>query len=889
MQIVDLRTENRISPINVDVRKPRFSWRAETEETNWYQKSSRIRVWKVDRGQDERLVWDSGLTEERKMTQVSYQGEPLESDSRYRWNVEVTAEGQTEAVISPDAWFETALFSPKDWHADWITENQEEGYHLYRKEFEAGVQIASAKLYVCGLGQHECRINGRAVTDAVLEPGWTDYHKSCLYSAYDVTGLLQTGINAVSIKVGDGMYRVPGGRYVYFPRVYGDRKLLASLRIIYEDGQREEIGTDGTWQTGKSPITFCCIYGGEDYDGRIPWENTSMTGFMDLIQEKGWEQARETEAPKMVLRAEAIAPMRVKETYQPVSVTKRPDGSYLYDLGKNFSGWVRVRIRTNGAMAGKKIVMMPSEILTPDGEPDQRVTGKGYAWTYICNEQAEQEFAPDFTYTGFRYVKVEGADWAGTAKAAEAAESCVCEASDGLEAAEKETVLPIIEAMTGEFIYPDLEENGSFSCSNELFNQIHSIIRQAMLSNIKSYFTDCPHREKLPWLEETHLIGPAMLCSFDLQSLYEKAEQDMADAQRPDGLVADICPEYVTGFDKWHKGFLDSPEWGSAIVLNPWHLYAKYGNKKVLEDWYPVMKKYTDYLTSKTWHGVLHHGLGDWLDIGPCTPYSQNTPVPVTATCIYYIDLGILEEAARQTGRTEDEEAYAEQRRLVYEEYNRQFLDDQTGRYANGSQACQAMSLMAGLVPAEYEEKAVRQLKDEVVKRSYAITAGDVGHPYLVAALMKYGMSDVLNAMTNITETPGYGYQVVNGATTLTEEWDGPDPKRPHGSQNHLMLGSIDEWFYAGLGGIGSIRTNPDFDVLTICPHPSKGTDSCSVRMKHPYGTVSVDWEREGDAVRVTAVIPPNTTARLCSADGKKDETVGSGTYTYMVSYTEEA
>ena len=295
------------------------------------------------------------------------------------------------------------------------------------------------------------------------------------------------------------------------------------------------------------------------------------------------------------------------------------------------------------------------------------------------------------------------------------------------------------------------------------------------------------------------------------------------------------------------------------------------------------MKRYVDYLTKKTTHGILHHGLGDWLDIGPCTPYSQNTPIPITATCIYYMDLTIMEEAARRLKKKADANEFARQRAYVYEEYNCQFLDDQTGRYANGSQACQAMSLMAGLVPEKYEKKVVSQLRDEVVKRGYAITAGDVGHPYLVAALMKYGMNDVLNEMTNITERPGYGYQVVNGATTLTEEWDGPDPKRPHGSQNHLMLGSIEEWFFAGLGGIESIRTNPKFDQITICPHIADGMDFCSVQMKHPYGMIRVFWEKKEGKTSITVTIPPNTTAVLLTETKETEQIVGSGTYTYMV------
>ncbi len=852
MRVIDLRVENQKRPISVDAKKPVFSWRVETEKENWFQGAYRLQVWR-EKNSVKEIVWDSGFVKSGRMNQIEYEGVKLISDTRYYWNVEIFEKNSQKRAESDSSWFETGLFEPTDWQGKWIGDGDADEYHLFRKGFYAEKEILSAKWFVCGLGQHECFMNGKRVTDAVLEPGWTDYHKSCMYSAYDVTKFVKRGENGLCVKLGDGMYHVPGGRYVYYDRSYGKRKLLAKLRLRFTDGSEQEIVTDESWMMGPSPLKFCCIYGGEDYDGRVAMAQVSEPEF---VMEKSWQSAVVMEASNLVLRAASIPPLRVMQTYTPAAIKKLDSGAFLYDFGKNFSGWVRITVNTKGQSAGQKIVMTPGEILGADNRPDQRVTGRGYAWTYICNDEKKQVFAPDFTYTGFRYVMVEGASPKGV-----------------------DDELPVIETLIGEFIYPDMEETGTFNCSNELFNQIHQIIKQAMLSNIKSYFTDCPHREKLPWLEETHLIGPAMLCNWDLQCLYEKIEQDMADAQRENGLVADICPEYVTGFDRWHKGFVDSPEWGSACVLNPWHLYCKYGNIRVLKQWYPTMKRYVDYLTSKTWHGVLHHGLGDWLDIGPCTPYSQNTPVPITATCIYYIDLTIMQQVAAMFGYQEDEKRYAEQRALVYEEYNRQFLDDQTGRYANGSQACQAMSLMAGLVPEANQEKAVRQLKDEVVKRKFAITAGDVGHPYLVAALMTNGMSDILNQMTNITETPGYGYQVVNGATTLTEEWDGPNPEHPHGSQNHLMLGSIDEWFFAGLAGIGSIRTQSQFDKVVICPHIADGIDCCSASVMHPYGKLSVSWERVEEKVKVQLVIPPNVTATFMSEDKTVNCEFGSGTY----------
>jgi hypothetical protein len=856
MKVCGLRIENRISPIDISVKNPAFSWRVETDEKNWKQKEYRIQVKKE--GQE--LVWDTGFVSSGQMTGIFYEGLHLESDTRYNWNVECVSKNG-EIASGEETWFETGLFEDSDWMGIYIGETQDRVYHLYRKKFEIEKKIRKAKLYVCGFGHHEFYINGRKISDRVLEPGWSDYRKTCYYSTYDVTGFLKEGQNAAGVKLGDGMFHVPGaaseGRYVYYERSYGKSKLNVQLNITYEDGSTAMVVTDESWKMKESPIRYCCIYGGELFDGRLWDENFSKPDY----SEDNWENVICVEPPAGHVTASPVEPLKVMETYVPVSVTETSPGVYLYDLGTNFSGWARIRIKTDGRSAGKKVIMTPGEILDEQMHPDQHVTGHDYRWEYILNEKEEQEFAPDFTYTGFRYVQVEGAQ-------------------PEADSQEKPGV-PVIVSLTGEFIYPDIEIAGEFSCSNQLFNDIHRIVNQAIKSNTKSYFTDCPHREKLGWLEQTHLIGPSIMYNLDVHNLYVKIERDMADSQRENGMVPDICPEYVTGFDKWHKGFVDSPEWGSACVLAPWYTYKRYGDLALLKNYYPVMKKYVDYLSSRTHHEVLHHGLGDWLDIGPCTPNSQNTPVPVVATCIYYYDLQVMMEIAKLLGKPEEAEEYREKMKLVFEEYNLQFLDDQTGRYANGSQAAQAMSLIVGLVPEEYKEKAITQLKNDVVKRGYAITAGDVGHPFLIAALMKYGMSDILNEMTNITDKPGYGYQVVNGATTLTEEWDGPEPGHLHGSQNHLMLGSIEEWFYGSLAGMELIRDGLPFDEIRIVPHPEKGLNHVKAWTMHPYGKIAVEWIRTGERVRVSCSIPPAITAHLESPDGSVKMIVGSGSYEY--------
>lgn len=865
MKITNLKLEYRTKPLGIDERYPTFSWNVETDENNWRQKAYRILI----SGNEDDLicekgrVWDTQKVVTKSMVNIPYTGEALQSDTRYYWKVLVWQEGKDKPVSSEIIYFETGLLKETDWHGNWIGETEDHIYHIFRKKFKLEKKVRKADLFVSGLGHYECYINGSQIGDYVLEPGWTNYNKSCLYSSYDITEQLQKEENAIGVILGDGMFNVPGGRYVYYERSYGKCKLLVQLNIAYEDGTTAEITTDETWNMAPSPIQFCCIYGGEDYDGRREQDEFSRA---DFKEDNSWGKVVLVEPPKGRLVSQKTSPLKIMESYQPIKIEETRPGVYLYDLGKNFSGWVRITLKSKEDNIGTVVTMIPGEILNASKEPDQRVTGRGYHWQYTMNELETQTYAPKFTYTGFRYVQVEGAI--------------------PKELASKEETMPILESMVGEFIYSDVDQHGDFSCSNELFNQIHQIIKQAILSNMKSVLTDCPHREKLGWLEESHLIGPSIMYNYDVHNLYEKLERDMEEAQYDKGLVPDICPEYVVF--GYHEGYVDSPEWGSACIINPWYVYQRYGDLSVYERYYDVMRKYLDYLTSRTHHHVLHHGLGDWLDIGPCTPYSQNTPVPVIATTIYYYDLVIMHQVANILGKKDDEVYYAELKKAVYEEYNLQFYDNQTFRYATGSQAAQAMSLVVGLVDKDNEQKVLDYLVKDIKARGYATTAGDVGHPFVMSALMMFGRNDVINEMTNVTDKPGYGYQVKCGATTLTEEWDGPQPDHPHGSQNHFMLGSVEEWFFGGLAGLCSIRTGKAFDEIQIKPHFAKNCKHVTAWTMHPYGKVSIHWEKREKEIMVELKIPANVSATFINElDGSQTD-LGSGTFVIKLEVSEE-
>ena len=830
MRIEDLRVQNRVSPLGIDVEKPAFSWTVATKQNEWKQLNYRIQVF---RSAD--CIWDSGTVESDQMTGVTFAGWPLVSDCRYMWRLTVSG-GKTKETASAESWFETGLFSADDWNGCFLGEADQD-YHVFRKVFRVSENVLRARLYICGLGQQVCNINGKPVTSAVLEPGWTDYRKTCFYSCYDISKLIYRGSNAISVRLGDGMYNVRGGRYAYYPRSYGNRKFLLQMNLTLEDGSMAKIVSDPSWHMAPGPIRFCCIYGGEDFDARMDRAGCSKP---DYNEDETWIPAYKAESPEARLVASPLEPIIVKETIEPVTIKQSLPGVWLYDFGKNFSGWARIQVKRGTAPAGTRITMTPGELLNSEGRPDQRVTGKGYAWSYWLNAENVQMFAPDFTYTGFRYLEVQGAVPEG-------------------ESADPD--IPRLLRVTGEFIFPDVRRDGSFSCGNQLWDRIHEIVVRAAESNMKSYLTDCPHRERLPWLEQTHLIAPGVMYNFDVQNLYEKQEQDMEDAQHDDGLVPDICPEYVKfGF---HRGFVDSPEWGSACILNPWYLYERYGNMNCMRRHYAMMHRYIVYLKSRTWHGVLHHGLGDWLDIGPNKPWSQNTPVPVVATCVYYLDLRVMERVAHLLDKPEDAGKYRKEAEHVFKEYNRQFLDGQTGRYATGSQAAQAMSLAVGLVPEKYREQVLKKLREDIIHRNYAVTAGDIGHPFLIAASLPYGYSDLIDRMLRDTEKPGYGYMVANGATTLTEEWDGPDPAGPHGSQNHFMLGGIEEWFYGALGGIRLIHGNIPFGEVRIEPYVPGDLSYCDVSLRHPYGMLRVHWTQDRWKINFHIAVPPNLTVHF--------------------------
>jgi hypothetical protein len=445
-------------------------------------------------------------------------------------------------------------------------------------------------------------------------------------------------------------------------------------------------------------------------------------------------------------------------------------------------------------------------------------------------------------------------------------------------------------AIEGQFTHSSAPETGSFESSNKLLNQIQTLIRMAIRSNMQSVLTDCPHREKLGWLEEAHLVAPSIFFSYDAAGLYAKILHDVADAQRQNGLVPDIAPEYTV----FEGGFVDSPEWGSVAVIAPWLAYQWYGDKEILRSAYPVMQRYVDYLDSTAKDGIISHGLGDWYDIGPKDPGpSQLTPNGITATGFQYENLALLQEIARVLDRHDDALQYHRRAERLRTIFNREFLH--ADHYATGSQTANALPLVFGITPDESRAPVLENLVRDIRSRSNRTSAGDIGYRYVIRALTDAGRSDVLYALATETGAPSYGDQFRKGATTLTEAWD----CNPASSQNHFMLGHILEWFYTGLAGIAPDPAAPGFERVLIKPQPTADLTWVNSHYDSIRGRIVSNWKHANGVFTLHVRIPGNTTATVYlpgeviagkQAEGVKllrEESqhtlfvVGSGQYTF--------
>jgi alpha-L-rhamnosidase len=848
--LFNLRCEYKINPVAIETPAPHLSWELGVLRNGLTQTAYRVLV--ADNvgllSKDQGNIWDSKKVMSSASIQVKYAGKPLISAKKYYWKVVVWTNAGTNPQLSAVAEWQMGLLKKTDWKgANWIayetmpdsnrilpgippkgTKKQSPGKDvlpILRKSFNISREVKSATMFISGLGHFEMSLNGKKVGDHFLDAGWVNYQKQALYVGFDLTRQLKQGENAIGVMLGNGFYFTPSGRYRKLTVAYGYPKMMCRLLVEYTDGTSENIVSDPSWKTTPGPITFSAIYGGEDYDATLEQKGWDSPSFND----QGWKQAIVTDGPAQ-LNVQMEEPVTVVSEFKPKKVSQIKPTEWVYDMGQNASGIPQITVK---GKKGDTVIITPAELINTDGTANQKATGKAYTYKYTLKGDGEETWQPRFTYYGFRYIQIDGAVQRGSDNAGNA---------------------PVIISMKALHTRNAALPVGGFTCSNELFNKTNTLIDWAVQSNMVSVFTDCPHREKLGWLEETHLMGNSLQYNYDLVNLFKKSISDMRLAQTPDGLIPEIAPEFTVFGD----GFRDSPEWGSAAVLLPWYVYQWYGDKQVLADSYDMMKRYLAFLDKQSDNGILSEGLGDWYDLGPKHPgVSQLTSKGVTATAIFYYDLTIIGKIAAMLNKPADAAYYKTLAVKVRTAFNNNFFNKETKQYDTGSQTANAVAVYMKLVEPQYKQAVVDNIVKDLRSHNNALTAGDIGYRYLLKVLDDEGRSDVIFDMNNRSDVPGYGYQLAKGATALTESWQA----LPSVSNNHFMLGHLMEWFYAGLAGIRPADDAVAYNKIVIRPEPVGDITFVRSSYHSVYGYINSDWKKLDNSFELSVIIPVNTSA----------------------------
>ncbi|MEN2398997.1 glycoside hydrolase family 78 protein [Flavobacterium sp. MC2016-06] len=867
---VHLTCEMTENPLAVIQNQPRLSWQLVSNKLNVSQTAFQILVSSSEEKlkKNEADIWDSKKVVSNKNLQITFSGNSLKSETKYFWKVKIWDQDNKESKWSKIASFRIAP-SESDLNPIWIgaitkaDSHLPEGrnYHaatfkkekkeaiinasdslsrrsiMLRKPFEVKKEIKEAVVYISGLGHYELTINGKKIGNSEFAPLWTDYDKTVNYNTYELTANeLQNGENVIGVLLGNGMYNMLAERYAKFFVSFGPPTLFFKMKVVYKDGSEEIIKSDASWKYSKSPITFNSIFGGEDYNANLEQKGWNSKGFNDA----DWKKVVVQEAPKGGLKAQTAPPITIQKKYDVKEVKQPKPELYVFNMGQNLSGFPTLKVK---GKKGQTVRVWVGEGLNDDGTVGQGRSGKPYYYDYTLKGEEVEEWTPKFSYYGFQYIQIENINYKET----------------------KNVNLPTIVALQSNFIYNSAGEAGSFKSSNEIFNKAHELINNSIKSNFQSVFTDCPQREKLGWLEEVHLNGPGLMFNYNLESYIPAIMQNISDSQRENGLIPTIVPEYVV----FGGDFTDSPEWGVTGVILPWMYYEYYGDASLIEKYYPVMKGYVDYLTTKSKSHIVSYGLGDWYDYGThAAGYSKNSPIALSATSHYFYGASLVAKAAKLLNKKEDIEKYETLTSDIKKAFNDEFFNKETKQYGTSSQFSNAVPVFMDIVEPQYKAEVMQNLLADIKAKGDRLTTGDVGNRYLFQALARNGENETMYKMNNHYDAPGYGFQIKFGLTTLTEQWD----PRKGNSWNHFMMGQIEEWFYQSLAGIVSDDANPGFKHFFIQPEVVGDMTFVKASYNSIYGKIVSSWEKKDGKLILKVEIPANTSATIKLPVSKNSE-----------------
>lgn len=834
----NLKSDHLENPIGIDNPSPRLSWNIDDTRAGAKQTAYQILVGtdSLDVVSGKGNQWDT-----KKQTAsdilVTYAGEKLSPYTKYYWKVKVWDMENKESTSSVNS-FETGMMNIKNWQGAWIGDGKDINYEpapYFRKQFTANKTIKSARAYIAVAGLYELYINGEKIGNHRLDPMYTRFDRRNLYVTYDVTEQLQNGKNAIGVLLGNGWYNHQSKAVWDFDRApWRNRPTFCmDLRITYSDGSVETIPTDLSWKTSSGALVFNSIYTGEHYDARLEQKGWNTPDFDD----SQWHGVGYRGAPSQNVTAQQIRPIHNVLTLPAKSVNKINDHTYVFDFGQNMSGVTKINV---SGEVGTEVRIKHGERLFDNGRIDMSnidVYYRGdkekdpFQTDILILSGNEDEYMAKFNYKGFRYVEVTS--------------------DKPIELNQN--------SLTAYFMHSDVPPVGNINTSSELINKLCWATNNAYLSNLMGYPTDCPQREKNGWTGDGHLAIETALYNFDGITVYEKWLADHRDEQQPNGVLPDIVP---TG--GWGYGTDNGLDWTSTIAIIPWNLYMFYGDSKPLADCYENIKRYVNYVDRISPNHLTIWGRGDWV------PVKSRSNKELTSSIYFYADAKILANAAKLFNKQDDYKHYTALAEKIKNAVNEKYLNRETGIYADGSQTELSVPLFWKIVPEDMIAKVAQNLAKKVEEAGFHLDVGVLGAKAILNALSENGYPLTAYKVAAQDTYPSWGWWIVNGATTLLENWDLKAERDI--SDNHMMFGEIGGWFYKGLGGIFPDPEQPGFKHILLRPNFVKELKHFEAKHNSPYGEIISKWEWKKNTILCEIVIPANSSATLYLPDYVKGD-----------------
>lgn len=800
VRIVAVYCDHMTDPLAVETSAPKLRWVLDSKERGARQTAYQIIVSRNPHSLAKNIgdLWDTGKVPGDDNTGVRYSGAALTSADRCWWKVRVWDGHNRVSAWSKPAKWEVGFLSAADWHGKWIAQSAaEDAAPLFRREFKLNGKVQQARLRIYGLGWYEAFLNGNKVGDHVLAPANSHYDLVNLYDTYDVTSLLTEGSNAIGVMLGGG-YNAGYSQWGW--KWEKSKRFILQLWIEMTDGSIQEIVSDKNWRTASGPITYCDIYNGERYDSRLQRPGWCNSGYDD----KTWSPAQPTDAPGGRLLPSTMPPVRMKQTLQPIAITKINESTYVVDMGQNFAGWVRMSV---AGARGDSVVLRYSELVDANGRLDPWSNRKARATdVYIFKGTGTEVYEPRFTYHGFRYVEVSGLRQPLTRK-----------------------------MIQGRVVHADLQHTGSFVCSNRLLNRVVENFRWSMLSNFMSIPTDCAARdERTPCAMDSRVVEEGAMYLFPMYRYYAKWLRDNA-------------------------GGTGNPDWSGDFVLLAQRLYDWYGDASVLEEHLPSMKNYVDLLRTRVVDLIYKDGFGDWCapNVGTWESYFSNV-APVNTALFQQCAAAV----AAAAGVLQDSTAmlrYHDLADSVRHAYNQTFFHENLNTYGNGTQTEDILPLAFSFVAKDKERQVADHLVHTILKDKQGhLDTGITGTRYIGDVLCDAGYANIAFQVLTQRTYPGYGHQIDSGATTTWEQWHAKGGMNSH---NHAMFSGPMATLFSRFGGIRPMA--PGFRRLLIKPALTDSLTWVRTSIETVRGAVSVQWRREFDQLHLDVHIPPGAEAEI--------------------------